>query len=48
MKVGFVNLIPLFGSPEQILAKGTFHDSVHPTMQSGRMIADYLIEKLFM
>lgn len=45
--VGFVDLIPLFGSPEQILAKGTFYDTLHPTMQSGLMIARHLIEKIF-
>jgi len=43
----FVSLIPLFGSPEQIVAKGTFYDSVHPTKAGGRMIADYLEEMLF-
>ncbi|MCC8089102.1 MAG: SGNH/GDSL hydrolase family protein [Rikenellaceae bacterium] len=47
VNVGFVNLIPLFGSPEQIEEKGTFYDTLHPTMQSGLMIARHLRDTLF-
>lgn len=44
--VGFVNLVPLFGSTDQIIAKGTFYDEVHPTFAGGRMISDYLVDKI--
>ena len=47
-KIGFINLITLFGTKEQIAAKDTFvSDGLHPTLAGGRMIADYIIDKLF-
>lgn len=45
--VGYLNLIPLFGSPEQIIAKGTFYDIIHPTMQAGLMIANEINREVF-
>lgn len=44
--IPFLSLIPIFGSTEQIIAKGTFADNVHPTENGGKMIAYYIINKL--
>ena len=43
----FINLTDVFGTPAQITEKGTFYDSLHPTIIGGRMIADYLEQTLF-
>lgn len=47
LNLPFIDLIPLFGTTEAIIEKGTFHDSVHPTEKGGQMIANYLFKQLF-
>lgn len=46
--LAFLNLIPLFGTREQLIAQNTFADDVHPTIQGGTMIAQFIAEKIFM
>jgi hypothetical protein len=45
-KTGFISLMPLFGSAQRIIDKGTFYDDLHPSLVGGRMICDYLIKEL--
>jgi hypothetical protein len=42
----FISLIPLFGSTEKLIAKGFFFDSVHPTIDGGKAIQEYICNKL--
>jgi hypothetical protein len=46
--IPFLNLIPLFGSTEQIIEKGTFStvSTVHPTIEGGKMIAEHIHKHL--
>ena len=42
----YLGLEVLFGSTAEVIAKGTFFDSVHPTITGGNMIASYLFDEL--
>lgn len=42
-----VNLMPLFGSTEDIIRVGSFEDDYHPTLAQGDRIAEFIFNKLF-
>lgn len=44
--IAYLSLIPIFGTTEQIIARGTFFDTVHPTVEGGRMIAEHMLRKI--
>ena len=46
-KLPFLTFSPIFGSREQIIALGTFYDSLHPSKTGDYLIAEYIFKHLF-
>lgn len=43
----FLSLKPIFGTPEQIIALGTFYDYLHPSKKGDYLISEFLFKHLF-